>query len=197
MFNSRQNHHTNLQTRVWLWIYIVIQHLIFNVPIWLKKLPFMTLLFICYHNLALDPVYFRSVCRPTQDQEVILILRNPNKPVPSCSSQCSLVSGNSSWEVTGRVSPHLSEPDWLPYSHSYRLLPSHSLTPMEGLREDKERKMRRVVSLWERTNKQIEERKERKAEVACEDVWTIVPKYSYQNSILIHTSCCQHHQKPF
>lgn len=101
----------------------------------------------------------------------MILTDNPNKPAPSCSSQCSLLSENSSWEVTGRVSPHLSEPDWLPYSHSYRLLPSHSLTPTEGLREDKERKMRRVVSPWERMNKQIEEiKRERKAEVACEYV---------------------------
>lgn len=163
-----------------------------NVPLWRKKFSWL-----CFssadieiNNLALDPVCFRSVCKPTQDQEVIL-RDNPNKPVPSCSLQRSLVSENSSWEATGRVSPHLSEPDWLPYSHSYHLLPSHSLTPMEGLREDKEWKMGRVMSLLERKNKQIEEIK---AEVVCEDVWTILPKHSNQNAILIHKSCCQCHQ---
>lgn len=169
------------------------------VKIWTRAVAFslgpMTLLFICWHwdnQICFRIQFGLDLCANLPRNQEVILTDNPNKPVPSCSSRCSLVSENSSWEVTGRVSPHLSEPDWLPYSHSYRLLPSHSLTPAEGLREDKERKMRRVVSLWERMNKQIEEiKRERKAEVACEDVWTILSKHSNQNAILIRTSGCQ------
>lgn len=114
---------------------------------------------------------------PTQDQEVILT-DNPISrchPVPGRAAwPRSPVSENSSWEVTGRVSPHLSEPHWLPHSHSHRLLPSHSLTPVEGLREERggwgAEDEESGVSVGER-DKQIEDRKrERKTEVAREDL---------------------------
>lgn len=106
----------------------------------------------------------------TQDQEAILT-DNPLSrchPVPGRAQwQCGLVSEDTSWEVTGRVSPHLSEPSCLPHTHSFRLLPSHSLTPAEGLQEESGR--RGAEDAENCGNKQIEEiKREGQTEVACE-----------------------------